>query len=758
MAKKQKQKAEQPKDIASDSRNYKKATDRKKILIVGDWEVEEKWSIGIHRSRISSRTGYAHYRSLHSLQNNILALGGAGRVASIIHNSRLGSRQLCDVIGIGIWHKDDTIHIESLFDQQDEENLSHHCLNSAPVKHAEGVRLLNLGEHMPKKDSYGTNRIVRIYQHTRGLITLLHRYDWELPVYVDKTKWITSEETLQSFAMHHLFSEEEQQEVDAVIIKDAGKGVVSKSLIRRLINSKIPKDVPWFVSSSEWLLDTDWYEDLQHVNLRLVVIPQHTTENAVRDGKVTTWFTNTGFVSKEALDELDKFTEGFQDNRRPAPIVVALPEKATVLTRYACRGDDDHAEVKGIIQLDKQPSSMVLDSSMSSSFFPALIVNLLNTVNSYEDVSCSDFQQIIKQSFSFMESWRRIEAKKVENPREWRTTDEPKLDLFQPYEKMGVWKKPFPWELSKVQWDQAFSNYGIIHRKDNKEYIDLWRSMNEVNGYTAIVNGKRSVLQKLVKEARGFQDNPYQTRCCMLIASPGSGKTFLMKRLAKSQGMRFMPFNITQMLSKSDILDCFDTIVTSHAQNRNEPLLVFIDEINAMLNGQPVYDTFLAPLEEGVYDRAGKTFNMPPCFWIFAGTERPVKPNDPEWNKSNKASDFESRLTMPPLNLEIDVSRSDEVLQARLEKVYLGVTMLMALFPDVQRVSKKVLRTFHSLQPDLGMRELKHFVRSFREIKLGEVVSENVPFARMPADQKHMGIDITDWRTWEEGQMVEIRG
>src|SRR5687768_3273937 len=83
---------------------------------------------------------------------------------------------------------------------------------------------------------------------------------------------------------------------------------------------------------------------------------------------------------------------------------------------------------------------------------------------------------------------------------------------------------------------------------------------------------------------------------CMFIASPGSGKTYLVRCLAKTLKLRYLGFNITQMISKADLLDCFDTIVTNQAQNREVPLLVFIDEINAKLDNQHVYDTFLAPL------------------------------------------------------------------------------------------------------------------------------------------------------------------
>ncbi len=198
----------------------------------------------------------------------------------------------------------------------------------------------------------------------------------------------------------------------------------------------------------------------------------------------------------------------------------------------------------------------------------------------------------------------------------------------------------------------------------------------------------------------------------MLIASPGSGKTFLVRRLADAVKLRFLGFNITQMIGKSDLLDCFDTIVTNQAQNREQSLLVFVDEINAKLDSQHVYDTFLAPLEEHVYVRAGKTFHIDPCVWVFAGTERPMSQKGAEHDKSDKASDFESRLTLPPVDLKVGSASEDQV-----EKVYLGVSLLRKAFPDVRWVSKKVLQAFHSLPRDLEAREIKHFVESFVDIQ-----------------------------------------
>jgi hypothetical protein len=209
------------------------------------------------------------------------------------------------------------------------------------------------------------------------------------------------------------------------------------------------------------------------------------------------------------------------------------------------------------------------------------------------------------------------------------------------------------------------------------------------------------------------------------------------------------------MLSKTDLFDCFDTVVTSQAQNKEEPLLVFIDEINAKLDGQHVYDAFLAPLEEGVYVRAGKTFHIDPCVWVFAGTERPSPISELHGDKSDKASDFESRLTLGPLDLRIKDPSKEEA-EARIEKVYLGVSLLRSAFPDVRKVSKKVLQAFHTLPPNLEARELQHFVKAFFDIQYGTVKAKNIPKERF----KQLCGNTKNWsdQPEEETDMIEIRG
>ena len=98
----------------------------------------------------------------------------------------------------------------------------------------------------------------------------------------------------------------------------------------------------------------------------------------------------------------------------------------------------------------------------------------------------------------------------------------------------------------------------------------------------------------------------------------------------------------------------------------------------------------------------------------------------PKSKGDNKASDFLSRLTMVPQNLASEgVGKLREV-----ESVYVGVSLLQAIFPDVQRISETVLEIFKRLawyEP----RELRHFVESFQHIRFSEVRFSNVPRTRL---------------------------
>jgi len=686
-----------------------------RILVVGDWVVDEHWVTGVHRSPTSSRTGRSHYRTLHGLKSTTQSLCAAGQTASILYKSSLNSRKFCEILGIGIWHRDDTDELTLMLDPENVRGQTPHRITRSLRTLSVNAKLCNLS------DTLGTTRVIRTYQHTGSQIELLQRTDWELQYAAARIPT----DRLEQFLIG--------TELDAIVIKDICKGVLSEELVGWLVG-RFPQ-VPWFVSTKAW--SPDWLKEIENLDVRLLMIPQVSAQTALRENKLTCWFARSRYVSKDAIKQLDELASRFSN----PTLLVVLPDEMSLIARYA-----PNHNPTGIVQALVQPITLPVGVAMASVFFPALTSSLLHESHNVEEA--------LKKSLSFTSQWMLFEAGRVERPDSWDPKDAPIFRIESEYALTGQWHT-FPWQHAKEVWDRAFSEYAITTKNDKKR-IELWRAMTEVDGYVCCVEAKRNVLRRLVSEIESFKSKAGKVaRSCLLTANPGSGKSFLVRCLAKSVGMRHLSFNITQMLSKNDILHCFDTIVTTQAQNPSQPILVFIDEINTSLDGQHVYDMFLAPLEESVYSRAGNTFHIAPCFWFFAGTEDIGTSDDPHGDRTTKASDFKSRLTVPPQDFRFTPKNAQETAQLQTERVYLGVRVLRSTFPDVRRVSEKVLRVFHGLDTTLEARDIAHFVRSFEDIQYGEVRSKNVS---IPWLSDRWSFDIIAWSSSNEGDIVEIIG
>ena len=276
--------------------------------------------------------------------------------------------------------------------------------------------------------------------------------------------------------------------------------------------------------------------------------------------------------------------------------------------------------------------------------------------------------------------------------------------------------------------------------------------MTHVDGYICCVRSKNEQLKKLVQEITQSSRLPrIRHDSALIVSGPGGGKSFLARRLADTLGFHLLVFNITQMLSRSDILDAFDTISTSQIQNGTREIMVFFDEINARLENHSVYDAFLAPLEEGFYIRGGKRFVIKPCVWLLAGTDFPGGGSNMPHSADDKASDLRSRLTLG--QFELNVKGEDFEMQ-RLERVYSCVSLLLSAYPDARRVSEKTIHAFGLLPRKTTFREMVHFVAKFSNIKYGQVMSANAPKEWLAAEVEKS--QFRDWSVEPEGDFVDI--
>jgi hypothetical protein len=407
---------------------------------------------------------------------------------------------------------------------------------------------------------------------------------------------------------------------------------------------------------------------------------------------------------------------------------------------------------------------------MASVFFPAL--------GAYMIASDLPFYETLKNAISFTATWEKEEGQRTRGD-DWQPTDNQELLLTRPIPlptDLPLWNE-FKWETLSGEWRQAFSERGVVTVRDrngnSKEEFQLWRAMTDIPGYVTCIPNKRRHVLTLLRAGRSLKYVPPDDRKAksfFIVDDPGSGKSFMVERLAATLDMPYLRFNIASLSAKEELRDCFHRISLLQSEHPDAIPLVFFDEMNAKKGVQTVYDAFLEPLEDGTYNHDGTTVHLKPCLWIFAGTERPVK----DLHASNKAQDFESRLSHEVMYLN-GLKKSDgkqtsneeepEADLEQLEQIYIGVATIRALFPDVTKISTKVLWAFNIIYSKTGQddslkgpRGIRHFVNSFPYVQYGRVMQSNLPVGW----NKRMAVDNQFFRDWDkvidsEELLVEIK-
>jgi hypothetical protein len=697
--------------------NHKRPTN---ILVVGDWVIDEHWLVGIHRSRTSTRVGRVHYRTIQTLQSTVTALCGAGRTAGLLYRARKYDQPLFNVTGVGLWHVKDTGYLRGMLDPNAIKWRTPHQINLTYESNETKPTMVNLVEESAAQ-SPGTIKVIRLYQQTGSTIKLVERIDWELQA--PEFGWYSRDALNGNPALN--------KAVDnapiAIVVQDFLKGTLSRDLVEFLVK-KLP-NADWFISSKQF--EPQWQSKIPVEHIRLIEIPEAAMQDAIESKRIAdTWLTRQGMPTKAALSLLNELGEKYVN-----ATFIAIPNEHTILSHRG--GATSNKE--GAVWVNREKDASPVGLPMSSVCFGAFIAHMLSE-------SPQELTLLVDYSTAFTQAWRQFTRGRLEAPTVWDPGREPRLE-FPALRGGQIRSEALRWTDDLDDWKASYEDktLGVI-TNDGKRYIELWRAMTLVKNYICIAASKRRVLQQILYQLDAFQREQRGARSCMIIATPGSGKSLLAQLLAEDHGLQYLEFNITQMLEKSDLMDCFDVILTTQFENPGKQLLVFVDEIDAHLAGEPVYDMFLSVLERGVYRRAGKTFPLQPCFWLFAGTV------DPRENaQDRKGNDFVSRLTLRPLTM--GVGEGDKW---QLENVYLGAALLRVEFPDVREVSSEVLELFHSLPSRVSIRELRQFVRDFVDIRSGEVRWRNVPQGWL--DRLQIREKVREHESPSKDIMVEIRG
>jgi len=715
---------------------------QQRVLVVGDWVIDEHWVTSIHRSKTRSRAGVSHYRSIQEPDGCVLTLAGAGKTASILHEALADShekRGCFEVLGAGIWYHDDESTLWDLLTPDKARGQTHHRLTyPPPARPPSDIRLFNLHDATSGRSACcGTTRVIRIYQQTGTDYVLLDRIDWEVPH--------ECKGAMRSDTTVRRLSQSLRQGVDAVVLNDMGKGVVDSGLVKWL-RKELKQTGPnlahpaWFVCSKKWL--PAWTDDLPKHAVELFLVPQVAANSAAEDLEFSRWFTGDGSVTKEALAKIENLGSKF-----PKALICVLPRGLSVIART--NGQNNLGLLTQIVEGDGLVAEGV---PMASVFLPtlsALLMRVGSQAAGSVHSAVQEFETPLKTALAFTETWMRKEVRRISEPKTWhpdqkeqrlilssatRSYDQNDGQLFLPR-----WTRE-SWQKCVDEWQQAYRDRGIVRVEDRsgnlQQVLDIKRAMVEVDGYVCCVEAKRQVLRRLNAEVQTFSPGDGVSKAFMLKADPGCGKSYLIAKLAELHRLQLLAFNITSLLNRSDRLDCFDTIVTTQSRARYKKYLVFFDEINAHLDNDAVYDAFLRPLEEGLYVRAGKSFYVDPCVWIFAGTADPSSRGSGSSNSPSssaaKGSDFVSRLSDTPFQLESGWTQANEFktsldTHARLENIYAGAALIKHVFPDVTHVEENVLEAFRVMPPMTPIRKIGRLVRRFEQVQYGKVRTGNLP-------------------------------
>jgi len=639
------------------------------IVIVGDWVVDEYWFLVRHHSDISSHTGFFHYRLSTQRYDPVSDLCSAGHVARVLYQLRDEESQRYKLFGMGAWHEADTELIRHLVHARAKNGCSAASATYRLVPDycddvSADIKLVTL------QPQSSTNRAIRQYHQEDGELKQINRVDWEL------------ERSAQGASVEWSKLElPKSEQVRAVVVHDLAKGVVNESLITKL--RKQYPNASWYVRSKS--ISPPWLKLIES-SLELLVIGP---EVAAILNPWDTWLAYDK-ITVQALDIIKTL---------PGKNVVLLSDRREVIGRL-------NAAKNCMTATSKVKPTPISQLGWPSAFFAALVYRL------HDKSSVINDEDIIT-SMHWADKYGGVPVSPSDKVNG--------VPLPRPHVHIREWK------TEANDWQEAMQDCGIIKEKNGGLRLDVWRGSTYLPGYVAIIQEKREIITKIGKSLRAFNQGDTQIRSLsiMLQADPGAGKTFLAKSLAKAFGYSFLRYDVTQMIRRDELLDLFDTLATMQANEKNN-ILVFVDEVNALVDRGHLYGAFLAPLEDGVYIRRGKTFSLKPCVWVFAGTRL-----DENLETGEKLSDFKSRVTMieeidfKSLNSRItDTKRLGD--EARLEQVYLGATMIGKHFSDVQEVSKEILQWFYKQDPSKQpARRIRKHAASLRNVQYGKITRAN---------------------------------
>lgn len=176
------------------------------------------------------------------------------------------------------------------------------------------------------------------------------------------------------------------------------------------------------------------------------------------------------------------------------------------------------------------------------------------------------------------------------------------------------------------------------------EVIGGWSSADrqEIEGVRGVNNAMREYCR---------MKNPETPLCVAVFGPPGSGKSFVIKEIARGLGIddkAQLTFNLSQFGSPAELQNAFHQVRDLNLKGKMP--LVFWDEFDTPCAGLPLgwLRYFLAPMQDGEFTYEGLSHPLGGGIYVFAGATRhsfaEFSSGDSTEDRNAKKPDFISRL------------------------------------------------------------------------------------------------------------------
>lgn len=641
------------------------------IIIIGDWFIDENWLVSRQKQYHSSHPGDIHFQARQKeLDKRIISLCGSAELLDVL---RLYFNKLPDnnylFTGLGCWNPVDKDILKCILCKDNPENklLTPFTLKNFPDLKTEennkkgkskchfqekencqyhSLELINLVREPEEKEKvlpFSTNRVIRCWEgFGGGEPHLLYRFDWILPV----SKGDINDEKLQSIG--------KDNPIKAIIVEDHGLGVVNDKSIKKLIDLTKDDKPSWFIRTK--IINPSWMTILKKYNIqpKLFVVDFHLAN--YRKGERRWWYGNK--LGRAALELLGQMTgvQTFEQAKWKENKEVPESERAAVLLNNNTVFSKEGNFCYGIHT--PPGKKQIINIGRTTVFYAALIAQKLykNKNWSFQEACKNALNCAHKWSVVASESWDVDEKLHFYGDYEKALELLPKVNIDPKEEKEVKYGKkevkPDDYNMLWDKWIDSSNNLGIVNfsipSQESEDKLQLWRGEGTLPNYICVGGPKRDAINHLLSVVRSFNDNrsPKHPLSCLLTSSPGWGKSFLASCIAEYFDMEYLEFSVAQMATSRDLIDCLATI--GSVQNRTQKkTLVFLDEVNAEIEGNSVMSLLLSPLWDGMFIVDGRSYRLEPGVWIFASTSR-----IDEIVGFSKGSDFASRLNGPIIDLD----------------------------------------------------------------------------------------------------------